>query len=314
MQKLTERRAPLIKLLLVILLVLLCYKLSQAMLFSTLCKRQDRNIPPNTEVLVSACKRPSTVGVPGGEVLFVYERSINKIYLLDLRTGERRDVPNDPLLRGERIVFLSPDLVWVEGDNVVNGILVGPGDPGYRPDYILDLANGQRYELLDLTLLPRLEDGKFNPANYVYIQSAESVFIHAHTLIALSTNFHTNQNGRVIFNELVITTDDDKFLEKLMGSWGMDYEMVDLSLDSLDYTDVPSPTGKYFVRDEGIFLSSTNKQVVETRRMSYYFKSWYYDETGVIVQEFPTHWIRSPFFGSYYQLYNPVLKLRLPVQ
>ena len=109
MKNIKERNPLLVKMLAVILLVLLCYILPGQLLFWTLCKRQDRNIPPNTEILVSACKRPSTIGVPGGEVLFVYERSTNKIYLLDLRTGEKRDVPNDPLLRGERVVFLVPN-------------------------------------------------------------------------------------------------------------------------------------------------------------------------------------------------------------
>jgi hypothetical protein len=291
----------LIKILAVILLVLLCYNLSEELLFWTLCKRQDRNIPPNTEILVSAYKRASAIGVPGGEVLFVYERSTDKIYLLDLRTGEKRDVPNDPLLRGERVVFLSPELAWLIGAGK-------PSSPNYRPHYILDFTNEQRYELLDLTLLPGLKDGEFNPDNYAYIQSAENVFIHPseNELIALSTNFRTNQNGRVIFSGYAITTDDDRFLENLMRSWEMDYRVVDLSLD---YADVPSPTGKYVARKYGIYLSRTNKKVVGTPG---YFKGWYYDESGVVVQEWTTSWIRSPWFGAHYTIYNPILKLRLP--
>lgn len=86
--------------------------------------------------------------------------------------------------------------------------------------------------------------------------------------------------------------------------------MVDLSLD---FTNVPSPTGKYVVREYGIYLSRTNKQV-KPLSMLYYFKGWYYDESGVVVQESPTHWIRSPFIGAHYKLYNPVLKLRLSAQ
>jgi hypothetical protein len=57
-------------------------------------------------------------------------------------------------------VFLSSELVWLEGS------LVGPDNPNYRPHYILDLTTGQRYELLDLDLLPRLDGGEFGPKNF----------------------------------------------------------------------------------------------------------------------------------------------------
>ena len=106
-----------------------------------------------------------------------------------------------------------------------------------------------------------------NPDNYAYIQSAENVFIHPseNELIALSTNFRTNQNGRVIFTGQIITTDnnDHEVLEKLMRSRGMDYKIVDFSLD---YADIPSPTGKYVAREYGVYLSSTNKQIVGNSR------------------------------------------------
>ena len=65
----------------------------QEVLFLEACQEQDRNLPPNTEILVSACTAPYAVGVPDGEVVFVHEGLTNKMYLLDLRTGEKRDVP-----------------------------------------------------------------------------------------------------------------------------------------------------------------------------------------------------------------------------
>ncbi len=302
MQKLTERKTLLIRLLVVFLLIFLCYILPQVMLFSTLCRRQDRNIPPNTEVLVSACKRPEVRGVPGGEVLFVYERSTNKIYLLNLRTGEKRKVPKDPLLYNkEMVVFLSPELVW----------LIGSAN-GYRPHYILDLKDGQRYEILNLTLLPLLADGKFNPNNYSYIQSADRVFIDLSKdrLIALTTNFRTNPNGRIVLDGYI--GHESQFLLKLMKNFNMDYENVDLSLRS-SFSNTPSPTGKYVVRGDGIYLSTTNTKL-DTPPMTQYFKSWYYDESGVVVHDnYGTYWIITQFFGKYYHLPYPVLKLRLPL-
>ncbi len=304
MQTLKERKPLFIKILAVVLLVLLCYILPQAMLFSTLCKRQDRNIPPNTEVIVSACKHPVVRGVPGGEVLFVHERLTDKMYLLDLRTGEKRKIPNYPLLHNDdRVVFLSSDLVWLRGLN--------PGDTSYTPGYILDLTDGQYYELLDLTRFC-CENNKFNPANYSYIQSADRVFIDrsSNRLIALSTDFRTKQSERVILNGII--SDDDEFLLKLIKTLEIDYDNVDSSRSGPP-SNLPSPTGVFFVRNNGIYLSKANT-VFDVIPYSYYFRSWYYDESGVVIHDnYGTYWIRTQFFGSYYHLSRPVLKLRLPI-
>ncbi len=308
MPMLKERKSLLIKNLTGVLLILTICCLPQGLLFLTLCTKQDRNIPPNAEVLVSACKKPMVRGIPGGEVLFVHEGLTNKMYLLDLRTGEKRKVLKDQVLYNEeRVVFLSPELVWLIGS--VNG----PEYSNYRPHYILDLTDGQRYELLDLGLLPRLENRKFNPDNYSYIRSADRVFIDLsrNKLIALSTDFRTNQNGRVVLNGY--THNEDEFLLKLAKDLGMDYENVDLSLRS-KRSNTPSPTGKYVVREDGIYLSMINTRL-PLPPSPYSFRSWYYDDSGVIVHnKYGTYWIITQFFGDYYHLSYPVLKLRLPVQ
>ncbi len=101
MQTLKERKSLLIKILAVVLLVLLCCALPQALLFWNLCLEQDfflRYSAQHKKCLSRPVKQsPTVVGVPGGEVVFVHEGLTDKMYLLDLRTGEKRDVPNDPL-------------------------------------------------------------------------------------------------------------------------------------------------------------------------------------------------------------------------
>ena len=286
----------------------LCYIVSESLLFWSLCWKQDHNLPANTEVIVSACQRPSSFGVPGGETLFVNGRRTKDAYLLDLRAGKKRTVPDDPLLL-DYGVFLSSELVWLEGS------LVGPDDSNYRPHYILDLTTGQRYELLDLDWLPKLEGGYFDPKNFAYIQSADQVFVHhsKNTLIALSADFRDNPNGRVILSQHSLASFNEGYrkgelLAKLMDDLGMDYEIVDFSLN---YTDIPSPTGKYIVRSNGIYLSKTNTPVV-MRDMGFYFRSWYYDESGVVFQEGAGYLINFPESQGYYPIPTPILKLRLP--
>lgn len=306
MKSFKERNPLLIKILAVFLLVLMCCSLPSLFLWP-LCLKQDLVRPPNTEVLVSACKRPVVRGVPGGDVLFVYEGRTEKMYLLDLRTGKKKDVPDDPLLL-DKGIFLNSELAWLRG------YTAPPGSTGTStiPHFILDLTDGQRYELLDITWLPRLEGGKFDPKYYTYFQSAGQVFIHhtQNTLIALSSDFRNNPNGRVIFSY------DGESLEQLMQDLEVGYEIVDLSLR---YSDIPSPTGKYVVRNDNIYFSGTNVPVLTSQYLDGhiprdYFKSWYYDESGIIVKEGITYLISSPLFGSYYPITTPVLKLSLPLQ
>ena len=306
MQTLKERRPLLIKLLTVVLLILLCYNLP-SLPFYLLCLKEHIFRPPHTEVIVSACKRPGAYGVPGGEVLFVREGHTDKMYLLDFRTGKKRDAPNDSLFLDHGI-FLSSELVWLEGSSSQ------PGTSGYRPHYILDLTDGQRYELLDLTWLPRLEGGKFDPKYFAYFQSAKQVFIDRteDRLIALDSDFRQHPEKNVIFSGSslgrVTSNTSGELLEQLMKDLGVDYEIVDFSRYDAN---VPSPTGKYIVHYDGIYISGTNTQVL-TSGMGHYFRGWYYDESGVVVQGGGYSLITLPGTSSFYYIPSPVLKLRLP--
>ncbi|MBI5825971.1 MAG: hypothetical protein HZB18_18240 [Chloroflexi bacterium] len=279
------------------------------------CAKEDKQIPPHTEVLISACKNSAVRGVPGGEYLFVNELKTGEIYLLNLRTGEKKQVPNDPLVL-ERGIFLNSELVWLEGSG-------GKPDnsPSYSPHYILDLTDGKRYELLDLSWLP-LKNGEFDIQNYAYFESAEEVFLHSeeNVLIALSPDFRQNTKQNIIFSQSSLGTHSEGFvngelLEQLMNDLEVNYEVVDFSLE---YTDVPSPTGKYVVRHDGIYLSSTDMPVVTREYTGGLFmgfggfKSWYYDESGVIIALDSYYYYRNSFWNSRFPLPRPILKLNLP--
>jgi len=298
-----------------LLWVFLCCSLPNILFFLSLCIKEDTSRPSNSEVLVSACKQPYAIGVPGGEVVFIYEGRTHKMYLLDLHTGKKRKIPDDPLFL-DKGVFLSSDLVWLEGS------LVGPYNPDYRPHYILDLKEGKRYELLDLTWLP-LKDGKFNIQNYSYFQSAENIYIDhkQRILIALPHDFQNLPERGVIFHESSLGVEEELHqdgaqLDRLMQNLGLKYITVDLSLE---YTDVPSPTSRYTVRNDGVYELKTNSIIMTPQyagrnySLKDFFKGWYYDETGLVVQEVEPFLFSHPFLGSYYLIPKPVLKLPLSV-
>ncbi|MCC6260089.1 MAG: hypothetical protein IT311_04420 [Anaerolineales bacterium] len=307
------------RLLTILLFILLCCNLP-SLLFFPLCLKEDLFRPPNTEVLVSACKKPVVRGVPGGEVLFVHENLTDKTYLLDLRTGEKRKVPDDPLLLSKG-VFLSSELVWLKGS------LVGPENPNYRPHYILDLTDGKRYELVDLKWnFPNklLDNGELNPDLSAYFTGAGNVFIHhqENRLIALAPNFRQNLDRNVIFPQaslgpVSLNVKNGELLEQLMKDLDVNYKIADFSLR---YTNVPSPIGKYIVRDSGIYFSETSIPII-TREytggkfMGGYFKSWFYDESGIVVKEIGYDLINfgPDFGGGYYHISGPILKLIIPI-
>lgn len=201
-------------------------------------------------------------------------------------------------------------------DNLLEGSFSRPDSPGYRPHYILDLTNGQRYELLELDWLPRLDGFKFDPQYYAYFQTAENIFIHhsKNVLIALSSDFRQHPERNVVFSQFTLSQSTNsgkgELLEQLMKDLGKDYEVIDLS--TTRSADVSSPTGKYVARNDGIYLSATNTRVVTRQYMSDYLKGWYYDESGVVVQEGATLLDFSYFGHAQYVFNHPILKLRLP--
>jgi hypothetical protein len=313
MNKLKENK-PLRFALGVLLLVLLCFNLPN-LLFVTLCLKEDIFRPPHTEVLVSACKKPVARGVPGGEAVFVYERRTGKMYLLDLRTGEKNKVPDDPLLL-DKGVFLNSELVWLEGSGGMPS-----NTSSFRPHFILDLKDGRRYEVFDLTWLPRQANGYFDPKYYSYFQSSNSFFIHhsKNYLIALSPDFRASPDKLVILSQYALESgggvEHGKILEQLLNKLGAEYEIIDI--ETTLYKDIPSPTGKYILRNDGVYFSGSDVPFV-TREyigglfMGGNFKGWYYDESGVVFKQDGYFLISHSLLGSYFSVPRPILKLNLP--
>lgn len=309
MKTFKKRNSVLVIILAVVLQVLLCCNLP-SILFWSLCLNQDIFRPLNTKILISACNkdRVDVTVTPDGKALFVTKASpdswyrLEDVYLVDLSTNEKRDVSVENLDLMRRGKLLSSDLFWRWAS----------------PDYIIDLRDGHSYDLINLNQLPRLEGNKFDPKYYAYFQSAEQVFIlQQHSkVIALSPDFHQNPDKNVIYflPSGSGAFGDGKKLEKLMNDLGVKYEVVDFSYPYHYDTNLLSPTGKYIVRGDGIYLSETNALVVN-RAMSD-FQGWYYDESAVVLRQGGYYLIDlGSAFGSSLEFFfipGPTIKLRLP--
>ncbi len=284
---------------------------------------------PNTEVVVSACEDMTVKdSEPSGQMLWIRELGNEEEYLLnqyflDLRTGERKPVPAIIYEHFEAKYFrgklLTPDLVWLEGS------YHQPDDVDYKPHFILDLRDGNRYPLLDLTWHfsnKRLENGELHPDLLAYFLNAEQVFIsrEENRVIALASDFHQYPERNVIFSQYSLGSNsldakNGELLEQLMTELGVDYQILDVSLY---YAGIPSPSGNFVVRNDAIYLADGDIPILEKERGGFggYFKGWYYDDSGIVVIR-PTRYLFSgPLFedGSVriLKIPQPVLKLRLP--
>lgn len=280
-------------------------------LFWEECIKQDRAVPPYAEVIISACTDPEVRGVPGGEFLFVHEKKTDEIYLLDLRTGEKRQLP--PGYKGS--IILSSESAWIHGS------AVGPGKNGYRSHYVLDLADGQKYELVNLTreFNTILDNGEINPNLFPYFTEAERVFIsyERNAIIALAPNFHQNPKRNVYFNQSSLGQGADpengELLVKLLKELGVDYEVIDFSLR---YVEVPSPMGRYVIRNDGIFFLGSDIPVITDEYIPLVyiraFNGWFYDDSGIISAQPNYFYFPNNFLLEQLNLPRPILKLSLP--
>lgn len=99
-----------------------------------------------------------------------------------------------------------------------------------------------------------------------------------------------------------------------MNDLGVNYELVDYSLR---YADVPSPTGKYVVRRDGIYFSGDDIPVITRENAgdafaSGTFEGWYYEESGVVFAQYGYYHQMDSILGARFYLPRPIIKLNLP--
>ncbi len=280
-------------------------------LFLEECPKSDKDLPPSTELLISACVDPQVRIVPGGEVLYVHEARTGLTYLLDLRTGEEKPIPGDPLLL-EKGVFLNSEWIWLVGYG-------NPTYPDYRPSFVLDLITGERYELVDIT---KWGEGAGSKSEYdPYFQSAEKIFLHhgRNRAIALPHGFMTTSTTGAILYMSGQETKPGQILEMYLEGLGVEYQIIDFSMSlRLGYVEVPSFSGKYVAKQSGIFSTGSDTSLLPdeynrhpTRWDTGDFFGWYYDDSGVVYTQ-GEYYYYNGLLSSRFRIPRPILKLKLP--
>lgn len=189
-------------------------------------------------------------------------------------------------------------------------------------DYILDLIDGQKYELVEIgsEFNTILDNGEINPNLFPYFIEAEQVFVsyEHNAIIALAPNFQQNPKRNVYFNQSSFgqgnLPERGELLVKLLNDLQVDYQIINFSIR---YAEIPSPTGRYVARDTGIYYAGTDtlliREYTDTGGVDMNaFEGWYYDESSIILAVGGNHYNTDYPWGRSFSLPTPVLKLNLP--
>ena len=216
---------------------------------------EEARYAEEVDVIVSACRESSVALSPSGRLLYVREKDFR--YLLDLQTGRRTDVSNQPYS-----TFLTDGVGFIE----------------YPKSYIVDLTTGKQYPIqqfrysrpdaqvngdTDLILLVEL------------LQQADQVYFidDTDTVVALASDFRTNLKQNFIANQFDLP---DFRMEEFLQLNNITYRSITIRYPH----EVLSPNGRLIARDNGIYLVETNQMIVKAPVS--FVRGWTSDGRGVI--------------------------------
>jgi len=249
--------------------------------------------PDRTEVVISACEDASVKVSPGGRLIDVLG---NPRYFLNLETGERIESPT-ALGYG----FLTDSLLLV--------------NPRGREPYLLDLNTGaqSRVAVIRRGTLPMLDDGTIDPAAILpLLRQAEQVYIISDFVVLVGVD-----SGNYLVQENILAghTRDGELAQQFLEENNISY--VTVGRPSA-YDGIPSHTGTFLSRLDGIHLISTGQRIVESYRLGsqgYFIPfGWVYDDRGVILRSGSVYLLdlRVIYLYHYMPVPQPVLLLKVP--
>lgn len=295
------------------------YSLLSQYLFQCNCAAasQEARYPDEMDVIVSACTYEYAMLSPSGRLLSVREKNTepNSIYLLDLQTGEK--LPS-PVPENSSFYFLTDNLLYASIGN------------GMR-EYILDRTTGNQYPIKEFrTLLPNAYIGKDANLELLVqaLQQARYVFFRAYDgrIIALDPDFPNSGANNFTIDQFGIPGGDRYHVEQFLKQNNIPYQTILPDFPA----QVTSPDGRFIARPDGIYLTKTGQKIVEGYSASnsvrgysgnYFFaRGWTYDGKAVIASKFlnpcliETTFFISDDYSCYFEVHQPVLKIKLPEQ
>lgn len=204
---------------------------------------EKERYPKEAEILFSACRSHSVVLSPSGRFLLVHEGSSGLLtYLLDLETMQKTSA--EPVSS-----FLSDEIAFIE-DGLV--------------DKIIDFSTGRHYPIRTFRYVQQdaYSNGELKPEVLIEtLQRADEIFLtnSYDTVIVLMSDFTANMDESFTFDISDIPGSDPGKVEQFLTVNNIKYEAI---LESYP-GEVVSPDGKFIARDDGIYLTQTNQQIVE---------------------------------------------------
>ncbi len=259
--------------------------------------------PEQIDVILTACQHDTFIMSPSGRFLYVEKRETenNVGYFWNLQTNERipYTIPD-----GDRY-FLTDDLLFLRTD-------YGKGVEG--GEHILDRTIGVLYPLRNIDTYTESEANVSRMLEK--LRNAQKVFyIRSYGVIVIEENFQVFPDRNfIIYYDIPGKDPDSK--EKFLQYNSVPYIQIPRLAYSLG-EDV-SPNDRFLARDDGIYLSASNKKIVDVNNMSSSLYGWVYDSTGAIyAKPFGSCLIRYWFplmdgSNCLIRVPQPILKLKVP--
>jgi len=235
----------------------------------------ESRYPEQVDVIIPACQHNGVILSPSGRLLYVNKYILwdNVGYFWNLQTDERI---SHTIQRGSNY-FLTDDLIFHEND-----------------EYILDRTTGKQYPIQKFRYWrsDAYVNGEVNLDLLVQgLQEAKYVFlIDDDIVIALISDFRSSSEDSFFTGWFDIPGRSSDRVEEFLQEHDIPY--INTATSTKYPREAISPNNRFIARDDGIYLTETDKKIVDgfsvTREYrpasGKYFSviGWVYDGSGAI--------------------------------